>query len=394
MPLPRVLLILVEPPLPFGNPASRWFHVLISEMIARGYSFDILVACGVDSDLKKAKIEFKDWSNLYMFPYERSTGFLSKLNTVLYPYKYQYSKAFMAKLTELNPDSYDIIHAEQTWSGWATSKWAHKTALMIHFVLGVDLENVKPNSWRERFLFQRWFAAEKKVISRHPHIIACSPRIQKHIEQWHSDLHNITAIPFGIDLGLYPYIPSDKRQNAKPIVTIVGNMGWSPSLTAAQRLINDLWPAIQKQVPEARLRIVGWGARERLKEYLHLDIEILENVPDTRPYFEEAAVLVYAPGRGTGMKIKILEAMAYGVPVVTTDEGVEGLQVQDMRHVALGSSDGELIEKTVRLLKNTDLQESLRSNARKLIEEQCSPKATVDMVADFHRKILKKNVKC
>lgn len=389
MALPRLLLILIEPPLPFGNAASRWSHVLVQELKTRGYNFDILVACGVDRDMEKAKAEFKDWKNIYFIPFEKSSGLFSKIKTVLYPYKYQVSPEFMAQLQALNPDSYDIIHTELTWSGWATLKWAKKTVLFVHFLLGIDLENVHPRNWRERLLFWRWFAAEKKVLSGHPHLIACSPRIQRHIESWHPSLKNITAIPFGIDLTLYPYISREKRQTARPIVTIIGNMGWSPSLTAARRLISELWPGIHAQVPEARLRIVGWGAREQLKEYLHLDIEFLENVPDIRPYFEEASVLVYAPGRGSGMKIKIMESMAFGVPVVTTEEGVEGLKVQDMVHVALGETNQELIDKTVRVLKETELQESLRARARALLEEQCGPKTTVDQVLAFHQKVLK-----
>ncbi len=388
MGLPRVLLILVEPPLPFGNPASRWSHVLVQQLEKHGYDFDVLVACGVEEDFIRAQKEFKSASNIFLFPFEKSKGIGSKINSILYPYRYHASLALMNKLRELDPNSYDIIHAENTWAGWATREWAHKSVLFVHFVLGIDLNNVKPQGWRQRLLFWRWFATEKKIIAAHPNIVACSPRIVNHIEQWDADHKNLVAIPFGIDLSLYPFIPKEKRQTAKAIVTIVGNMNWSPSLTAAQRLITRLWPEIHKQMPESRLRIVGWGARERLKEFLHMDIEVLENVPETRPYFEEASVLVYAPGRGSGMKIKIMEALAYGVPVVTTDEGVEGLVVEDMKHVAIGKTDQELIAKTVKILKDANLQEALRVNGRKMLEEQCNPQVTFGQVEAFYQKVL------
>lgn len=385
---PRVLLILVEPPLPFGNAASRWYHVLIQQLHAREYDFDILVACGVPKDMEKAREAFKSWNNIYLFPFNHSRGPVAKIKNILYPFGYQFSAEFMQKLKRLNPDSYDIIHAESPWAGWATWKWAHKTALFVHYIMGIDLEHVKGTTAKDRLLFRRWFSAEKKVMSRHPNIVACSLRIQKHIASWNQGQKNLTAIPFAIDLSLYPFIHREKRQTAQPIVTIIGTMSWLPSLSAARRLITELWPSIKKQVPNAKLRVVGWSARERLQEFLHMDMEVLENVPETRPYFEQASVLVYAPSRGSGMKIKILEALAFGVPVVTTNEGVEGLNVKDMVNVAVGEDNEELIAKTVKILKNTELQESLRTEGRKMLEQQCSPESVFDQVEHFYARIL------
>ena len=127
----------------------------------------------------------------------------------------------------------------------------------------------------------------------------------------------VATVPVGIDPGLYPYIPDDRR-TGEPVVSVIGNMGWYPTHSAAVRLLTRLWPEVKKRVPAARLQLVGWGARSALKDYLALpDVTVEENVPDTRPYFERTAVLLYAPGRGSGMKIKILEALGYGVPVVT-----------------------------------------------------------------------------
>ena len=385
----RALIILIEPPLPFGNAASRWFHVLVQGFKARGYDFDVLVTSGNEKDLDKARVVFKDWRNMHFFAFEKPKGFLSKIKTILYPQKFSLSAEFLKKLESLNPDSYDIIHVEQTWAGWGTWAWPHKTLINVHFLLAIDLELEKPKELKYKLMFQRWFAAEKKILDHYPHIRTCSPRLKEHIQSWGIPKKHLESIPFGIDLSLYPFISASQRQTQEPIITVIGNMQWSPSLSAAKRLAGELWPEILRQIPNARLRIVGWAAREHLKDFLDQpQIEILENVPEIQPYFEQASVLVYAPGRGSGMKIKIQEALAFGVPVVTNSEGVEGLNVKDMVHVALGETNEELIAKTVQILKDPSLQESLRVHGRKMLEEQCGPEVTLSQIEKLHRRII------
>jgi hypothetical protein len=165
-------------------------------------------------------------------------------------------------------------------------------------------------------------------------------------------------------------------------------MGWYPTHSAAVRLVTRLWPEIKKQVPAARLQLVGWGARSALADYLGMpDVTIEENVPDTQPYFERTAVLLYAPGRGSGMKIKILEALGYGVPVVTTAEGVEGLPAVDGVHAGVCEDDDGLIDRTVRLLLDSDAQNHQRTAGRALLESHCGPKPTVDAIEAIYTRM-------
>lgn len=388
----KILILLIEPPLPFGNAASRWSHVLVNELQARGHKVDVLVASGVDSDIEKAKKVFASWPNMHIFPFERSTGLLSKIKTFLYPQKFSFNSDFMECLQKLNPESYDVIHSEITWAAWPVRKWAHKTLLNVHFLQAIDLEHVRPQTFKDKLLFKSWFLAEKKLLTEFPYIRTCSERLTEHIATW-GPKPILETVPFGIDLSLYPFILKEQRQNKEPIVTLIGNMSWYPSLSAAKRLIAELWPAIKEQVPEARLRIVGWNARTALKEFLHLkDVEVLENVPDIRPYFEQASVLVYPPGRGSGMKIKIQEALAFGIPVVTTSEGAEGLPAIDMKHMGLSDNNEELIKKSVALLKDFDLQEQLRREGRQMLENHCNPKSTVDKIERLHQQIYANNL--
>jgi glycosyltransferase involved in cell wall biosynthesis len=198
----------------------------------------------------------------------------------------------------------------------------------------------------------------------------------------------VTTVPVGLDSSLYRYIPDDRRAE-EPVVTLIGSMGWYPGRSAAVRLLTRLWPEIKRRVPEARLQVVGWSARSMLADYLNRpDVTIEENVADVQPYFDRTGVFLYAPSRGSGMKIKILEAMAFGVPVVTTSEGVEGLPAEDGVHAGVCEDDEGLIDRTVALLGDRERQNRQRRAARDLLETHCAPAATLDAIESIYQSML------
>jgi glycosyltransferase involved in cell wall biosynthesis len=99
-------------------------------------------------------------------------------------------------------------------------------------------------------------------------------------------------------------------------------------------------------------------------------------------------VLLYAPARGSGMKIKILEAMSFGVPVVTTSEGVEGIPARDGIEAGVCEDDAGLIERTVTLLEDPARQNRQRAAARALVETHCGPEPTLDRIEKIHEAML------
>ena len=110
-------------------------------------------------------------------------------------------------------------------------------------------------------------------------------------------------------------------------------------------------------------------------------------MPDTIPYFRTIDALLYAPPRGSGMKVKVLEAFALGTSVVTNTEGIEGLPASDGVHAGVAEDDAGLIDRAVALLRDPALRESRRLAARTLLESHCGPGPTVDAVEAVHESI-------
>jgi len=283
----------------------------------------------------------------------------------------------------------DVVHLEGIWSGWAANRCRDRSqvALNFHSLYDIDQEQQPIRGiWELVHRALRRFA-EHRLLRSCDRLITLSPRLGRAVAEI-APTTPVSIVPLGLDCSLYPMIPKERRPTS-PLITLIGSMDWLTSRSAAERLLTRLWPSIKARVRHAKLQIIGWNACRALSQYAgQTDVTIFENVPETRPYFEAATVLLYAPERARGMKVKILEAFAYGVPVVTNSEGVEGIPAQDSVHAAISEHDGGLIERTVALLNDPVRQENQRIAARALLEAHCHPAVVLDRLEACYAEML------
>jgi glycosyltransferase involved in cell wall biosynthesis len=382
----RVILVMLEPPLPWAHAASRWLYVLLKGLVDRGHRVTAFAACGNRADISQS---------LSMFPpprYDlrchdfRVRGTLAgKLQTIRRPHSHLFSADMVHDLERELSAGYDVLHLEDTWSGWvAIGQDPSKVVLNFRSLYQIDESSRPPADLREklqRFLRQR---AERYLLRNCGTLLTITPRLQREVREIAPGTP-VFHVPFAIDLNEYPFIAKERRPQWT-VVSVIGSMNWHPSYSAAVRLLTRLWPAIKQQVSNARLQIVGWNARHQLRDYLELaDVDIAENVADIRPYFEKSSVLVYAPDRATGIKVKVLEALAFGVPVVTNAEGIEGIPARDGVHMAISDDASGIIDRTVALLKDATAQERMRIAGRELLETHFSPEISLDGVERCYR---------
>lgn len=384
----RLIVAMIEAPVPFGNAPARWFYVLLKELVARGHRVTAFAACSKTSEIEEARRIFPSPTyDLRLYPFPQRSGWRAKCETLRRPYSFMFSESLKADLDAELARGFDILHLEQLWSGWLGLKYRDRALVNVHHLQWIDLEHVRPPTWKGRFEKWQIRRTEEYLLRRLCHIRSCSPRLVPEILRVNPAAH-VTTVPVGIDPTMYRYIP-DHQRTGEPVISVIGNMGWYPTHSAAERLLTRLWPEIKKRLPAARVQIVGWKARSALASYLNMpDVEIIENVPDMQPYYERTAIMLYAPGRGSGMKIKILESLGYGIPVVTTSEGVEGLPAEDGVHASICEDDAGLIERAVALLCDVARQNRQRAAGRRLLEEHCGPKPTVDAIEAIYSRML------
>lgn len=382
----RIVLVMVEPPLPFGNAVSRWYYVLLKGLLERGHGVTAFATCGSQKDIEASYKLFPSRTSLRCYEHAKVGYLASKLAALQRPHSYLFSPELTRDLeAELQRD-FDVLHIEGHWGAWTGLAHSSRAILNVHYLFKIDLADQYLSSVLERARLARTIQAEHYLLRRYPLICTLSPRLSAEV-QGVNPAAEVHTISFGMDLSQYPFEAS--RNPADRVVTLIGSFNWMPTYSAAVRLLERLWPAIHQRVPGSRLQLVGRRALERLGQYTDIaGIEIYEDVPDTLPYFRQASVLVYAPGRGSGVKVKVIESFCLGLPVVTTAEGVEGIPAVDGVHAGICEDDAGLIERTITLLENPPARERQSREARAMIERHCAPDAALEALEEVYSRVI------
>jgi glycosyltransferase involved in cell wall biosynthesis len=170
----------------------------------------------------------------------------------------------------------------------------------------------------------------------------------------------IVRIPLGMDLPAQPLDPLGHAPN----VLFVGNFAHPPNVDAAERLVHEIFPRVREHYRDATLTVVGDRPAAQLRQLAPEYVEITGRVPDVGPYLDRAAV-VAAPLRiGGGMRIKVLEALAAGKPVVASPLATEGLDLHDGEQIVLAESDQQFVEAIVALLADPARRARIARSAR------------------------------
>jgi glycosyltransferase involved in cell wall biosynthesis len=178
----------------------------------------------------------------------------------------------------------------------------------------------------------------------------------------------VDVVPNGVDcegIATRPSLP------AEPRLLFVGSMDYSANVDAVEHLIDDVLPRLARS--DAVVELVGSNPRpavRRAAERSAVSVEVHGQVPSTEPYFERARLLVVPLRFGGGTRLKILEALARGVPVVSTTLGCEGLGLTHERNVVVADSPEELAAWIDRLLEDDDLCRRLGREGRATVEER------------------------
>ena len=181
---------------------------------------------------------------------------------------------------------------------------------------------------------------------------------------------NLSIVPMGVDLEYFQ--PNPTTQSA-PLMLFTGTMNYFPNSDAAIYFCNEIFPRIRENYPKAQFYIVGNRPSDQVKRLETQEgVVVTGYVPDVRPYFEKASVFVAPLRAGSGIQTKNLEAMAMGVPVVTTSVGAMGLEADIGKELLVADTPADFAKQVIHLLDNEDSRELLAQTARTRVETNYS----------------------
>ncbi len=229
--------------------------------------------------------------------------------------------------------------------------------------------------WRARLEWTRMLAYEAKVFRSADHVIAMSEsdgRIVRAVARRAA----VTAVPPGVDRALLARRPRRPRPGE---VLYVGHMEHFPNLDGLLFLYQDIWPRVRRACVEAHLTVAGGGLREELARAAPEVLAAMEGdtsvtlagfVPDLRAQMGESAVLAAPLRLGGGVRNKVIEAMAVGLPVVATRRAAEGLSVHSGRELLLADEPEEFAARLVEVMGDAAMQEALSAAGRELVARE------------------------
>lgn len=213
-------------------------------------------------------------------------------------------------------------------------------------------------------------------------IWACSEHDAGALRARYPEAAPVRVVPNTVDARSLRRPPSAGRP-AAPGVLYPATLRYGPNQAAAMALVEDIHPLVRRRFPSATLHLVGPGAGPALQAAAERapGVTVIGPVADMRPWLWESTVLAAPLHIGSGTRIKILEAFAAGLPVVTTAKGAEGLDVTDGQHVLLAESPGQFADAVAFLHADADAAAALAARARGLVGARYATEAAQRAVA-------------
>lgn len=215
----------------------------------------------------------------------------------------------------------------------------------------------------------RMFRLERDVCRTVAHTIAVSAVDAAHIREMFG-VSSVTAVPTGVDVDYFA--PQPARPAAD--LVFVGSMDWMPNIDGVRYFVTGILPRIRAVRPDCSLAIVGRRPTAEIRGLADADprITVTGTVADVRPWLWGSKVSVVPLRIGGGTRLKIYEAMAARLPVVSTSIGAEGLDVRHPDNIRLADSPEDFARQCVRLLESENEREALARAAWNLVSERYS----------------------
>mgnify|MGYP000299208559 CR=1 FL=1 len=300
---------------------------------------------------------------------------------------YLCSSALRATVRELlQTGNYDILHLHTA----RVAPVADGTTLpaVVDFIDPLSL-NMRRRAEREHGLAQLLFAAESQRMANYEQQLltklASAVLVSAADRAILGNHPRLYVIPLGVDLQRFRY--SETERDPATII-FSGRMAYFPNADAAQFLARDIFPLVRAQVPNVQLRIVGADPPAAIQELTLLPgVQVTGYVADLAGELQRATIAAAPLRAGTGMQIKVLEAMACGLPVVATRQVLAGVAAQHGQHALQGETAAQLAAAMVQLIQQPALRVQLARAAHRLVEELYTWERAADAFEHLYQSI-------
>lgn len=318
-------------------------------------------------------------------------------NDSVYLFKHFNAKATSFLDKYLKSRKFDVVHADHT----AMARAALYARKKLGCAAGLRLHNVEWIIWKryadslslanpmkyyalyQALLLRRY---EGALIEKFDVAFPITSNDHENARQIAPNAHLVT-VPAGVDMDKFLSTSGHSRNGFEMLIAT--SFFWRHNADGLRWFIAKVMPEIKRRFPDASLTIIGKGSDTMFKTDTRLGIRALGYVPSIAEYLARAGICIAPLFVGGGIRIKILEALASGLPTVATGIAAEGIEADESNGLFVADSEQEFIARISYLMSNTDSLPRLGAKASNFVSERYSWRAGVETILREYQKAMR-----
>jgi glycosyltransferase involved in cell wall biosynthesis len=300
-----------------------------------------------------------------------------------------------ALITKLHETNFDIIQLEGLFMGcyietirkYSTAKIILRAHNIEHIIWERHIESEK-NPLKRAYLTMQTKRLKKSEIHNFNKVDAIIPITsidEKWIKQW---IPNSVCKTILTGINLFEYPIQKSPDYIEKSIFFFGSMDWLPNQQAVSWFMDNCWELVLDQVPDCNFVIAGRNIPNYIKQLENAQILIKENVAEAKEIYSNYNIMLVPLQSGSGLRIKIIEGLAYGKAIVSTDIGAEGIPIQSNEHILLENNAINFAQKVIQLLTDEPLTAKIQLGARKFAEDQLDNKKITKELVAFYEELI------
>ncbi len=310
-----------------------------------------------------------------------------------YHVKRYVSEAFAAKLREiLEKEAFDIVHVESIFlTPYVPLIRKYSDAKVI-----LRAHNVEHLIWRQvaqscTNSLKRWYLKHLTLTLRAYELehlndydgVVCITKNDAEVFRQAGCRKPVVSIPFGIDPGEMPSVEVEPDS-----LFHIGAMDWLPNQESIRWLLEEVWPVVHREVPQAKLYLAGRKMPARWMEAKIEGVSVIGEVPDAMYFIGSKKINVVPLLSGSGIRVKIIEAMSIGKTVVTTTVGAQGIDYTDGENILIADTPEQFARQIKRCLDDDAFCNRVGEAAARLVADRYDRKKLAEELIEFYNKRL------
>ncbi len=301
-----------------------------------------------------------------------------------------FSKALIQMLRE---SSYDVVQLEGLYLAPYIETIRENSAALVSY----RAHNIEHIIWkgfwrREKNPFRRWYYRilykriqkfEQEFINRYDLLVPITTEDKMYLDKMGNTKESFVAT-----FGMYPSeIPfCRKNEKREPTIQYIGALDWKPNIDGLDWFIDRVWARVKSEVDDAIFMVAGRNSeRGYARNLVKNGVDFRGEVGSAAKYLMQSGILVVPLFAGSGIRVRIIEAMLMGKPVVATSFAVTGIPVENGRHLLLADNEDDFAGSVSRMLRDPDFSSSIGRNAREFALENFDNRVITGKLTAFYK---------